>query len=190
MNSTQIIVAVLIAIGANGVTDSLACAAPVSFPGPIKEVTSPDGRAKVDYIDPGENADGLHLYQLRLLKDGRADKLDEFTRRVELAWSPSADRLFETNFIGSNVADCLVVTLTRSHPVVRSVTDAIQRAALPGISQDLRGDHVYVGCDRWRSRRTLDIHMEGRSFRRGFKHRLTYDAVTDRVSIASPRPKA
>ena len=145
MNTSQLIVALLVAVSTNGATGSFARSAPVSFPGPIKEVSSPDGRVKVDYFDPGENSDGIHLYQLRLLKHGRIEKLDEFTREVQVAWSPSGDRLFATKFIGSNVADCLVVTPSQRHTLIRSVTDAIRRAALPGISRDLDGDHVYVG---------------------------------------------
>jgi hypothetical protein len=184
LSTSLLIIAVVVAIGTTGAT--FARAAPVSFPGPVKEVNSPDGRAKVDYYDPAENADGFHLYQLRLrYQDGRVDKLDEFTREVEVAWSPSGDRLYATDFIGSNVADCLVVTPTRGHTLIRSVTDAVRRAALPGISKDLDGDHVYVGCDRWRSPRILDIYMEGSAFPRSFKHHFEYDAFSDQISKAA-----
>ena len=34
----------------------------------------------------------------------------------------------------------------------------------------------------------LDIDMEGTSFPRGFKHHLEYDAVTERISVATSRP--
>lgn len=141
------------------------------------------------YVDPGENADSLHLYSLRLAyPNGRVDILDTFWRSAEVSWSPSGEELFVNDFVGSNVAECLIITPSGKGTKIRSVTRILSRAHIPEVSEHLKGDHVYITCSNWVSPTQIHVEMHGDKFPEGFfEHHFTYDLRSRKLAITSPK---
>jgi len=143
---------------------------------------------RVFYVDPGENQDGIHEYSLRLrYPGGHVDTLDTFTRSAEVSWSPSGERLFVNDFVGSNVAECLIITASREGTKIQSATRILSRAHIPEISEHLKGDHVYITCSNWLSSTQLHIEMQGDKFPEGFEYHFTYDLRSGKLAITSPK---
>jgi hypothetical protein len=170
----------------------LACAAsnaePVTFPGQIKEVLAPNSKMRVFYVDPGENEDGIHLYSLRLeYPSGRVDTLDTFMRSAEVSWSLSGHDLFVNDFVGSNVAECMVVTPSSKGTKSQSITRILSRAHVREVSEHLKGDHVYVTCSNWNSPTEIHVEMRGDKFPDRFEHHFTYDLMSGTLAVSTPK---
>jgi hypothetical protein len=162
-----------------------AMAETVTFPGSATSVQSPVGRAKVVFLDPGENADGLHLFKLKL-DDGRGHVvlLRTFTRSADVSWSPSGDRLFITDYVGSNVADCLAIKVASQGAKGVRLLGLIARNSRRPPSSELRG-HFYVHCDGWLSNTKILVSIDGHTDEtpsHGFSYALTFDTVTHRIA--------
>jgi hypothetical protein len=163
--------------------------APVTFPSRLSKVRSPTG-VTVYYVDPGPDSDGIDERPIMLrYPSGRTEQIDSFTRSADVSWSPAGSYLAVTNYIGSNLSDCLAVTPSNGGSHKESLTAAIKRTAPRAIVRDLRrGDHVYVACKRWRSPSVVEVEMDGYGCSpapctpRSFEHHLAYDFTSGRLS--------
>jgi hypothetical protein len=168
--------------------------AEVNFPGDgIKEVRSKTG-VTVYYTDPGENEDGIDERPILLqYPSGHSEQIDTFTRNADVSWSPRGAYLAVTNWIGSNVADCSIVTPSPSGARKQSLTSLIGDK-LPAVSRDIRaGDHVYVSCGRWTSPARVEVEVNGYGCNkapctpRSFDHFLIYDLRAGHFTPSSRR---
>ncbi len=169
--------------------------ASVNFPGDsVTEVRSPSG-VTVYYVDPGADADGIDERPIMLrYSTGRTEKIDTFTRNADVSWSPHGDYLVVTDWIGSNVADCLAVTPSPSGARKRSMTSVVVSRGFRNISRDIRGGlHVYVSCGRWVSPSRVQVEVEGNENcdpgssgcpPREFDHFLIYDFRSGRLDLS------
>ena len=170
----------------------------VNFPSDgITDVASKSG-VKVYYVDPGPNADGEDERSIRLrYPTGETEQIDTFTRNADVSWSPRGDWLVETNWIGSNVADCIAVRPSTSGSRKKSLTALIGEKGHAAVSRDIReGDHVYVSCGRWLSPNRVEVEARGNGCHpapctpRSFDHHLIYDVRLNRLSAAIVRAPA
>jgi hypothetical protein len=186
MRSVLLIFVVLLAVSAS--------AEPVvSFPGKTSRVKSPTSELVVSYFDPGENAGGSHEYSLRLEYPGRpVREIDVFTRSVDVSWSAAGDRLFVSDYIGSNVADCYVFQpgpkMYRKISLTTILTKQFREM------DRLLGavDHGYVDCAQWIAANKIRIFAEGHGARSAksrywtdFKYTFDYDVVTGTATKVS-----
>jgi hypothetical protein len=79
----------------------------VTFPGASNESSAQYKRLLVRNIETGTLDDDEH-YTLFLddLITKQSQKLVGYGRTIDVAWAPDSKKLFVTNWIGSNVADC------------------------------------------------------------------------------------
>jgi len=156
--------------------------AAVQFPGPVTEARAPNSDMRVFYFDPGENQYQIHEYSLRLeYPGGRSDEIDVFTRSVDVAWSPSGEAFYFTDFIGSNVSDCYVVRPGTDSTRKISLTDVITQGHFPAPAWALQhSSHGYVACDGWLDADKLSFVLSGDSddAPHGFRYSFTYDLKT------------
>jgi len=146
---------------------------------PVRRWVSPNRQFTISSV-AGHRADDLPPYELSLLRpDGKPVLIDEYYRAVDVLWSPDSGHVAVTDWIGSNVADCLVVDPRRPESPV-SIT-----AAVPKLDVDLKNSHSYVSCGNWLSPRTIAVRVSGHTDYppySEFDYRFVYDAETGRLT--------
>jgi len=165
----------------------------VTFPGPVTELRAPNSELRVSYVDAGANADQSHDYSLHLeYPDGRSEEIVVFTRSVDVAWSPSSDALSVTNQIGSNVADCYVITPGPQTKRI-SLTDVVIQGRFPAPAWALQHSaHGSVACDGWTGPDTVHFVLEGSGgdSPNGFHYAFVYDVKRGVAKLdRSPSPR-
>ena len=128
-----------------------------SFPGPKSDLPSPDGKWRIVNRDP-DDSDHPHTLVLHETNGGGERTLYEYGRSVRVAWSPDSRRIAITDYVGSNVAECVVVD--RVTFAKRDVMAEAQKSSAR-IAGVMRNFHSYFECPRWTSNRDLRIHVWG-----------------------------
>lgn len=164
----------------------------VEFPGPVTEVIAPNTGLKLAFVDPGVGEQGGHDYSLNLIyPDGRSEEVNVFTRSVEVGWSPSGQAFFVTNHIGTNTADCYVVTTGSGVAQRISLTDVITQGKFPAPLWALQhSSHGAVICDGWLDTDKLHFVLQGDGgdTPNGFHYAFVYDVT--RATAKLDRPAA
>jgi hypothetical protein len=163
-------------------------AAQTTFPGTVTSLKSPTDDARLYYVDPGVGPDGDHEFLLKL-KDarGRVFLLDTFGRSADVEWSPAGDRLYVTDHVGSNVADCLSIELTTRGVNGVSLLRLISKSPKRPPDSELQG-HFYVTCGRWLSKTQIAVAIHGHTDEarsHDFNYDLTFDTAAHRLDWLS-----
>lgn len=148
-------------LGSNDVLSAaLVSSAPATataeFPfGPVS-LRSPDGKWQIANKDPVAN-EAPHRLVLR--GGGRANRtLYSYGRHVRVAWSPDSRRIAITDYVGSNLAECVVLDADTLHRT--AVMEDAARAS-PRIARVLGNFHSYFECRGWVSPKVLKIRVTG-----------------------------
>src|SRR4051794_36015133 len=101
------------------ITVSLAgvCALGAGYQFPSDRVSkSPNAKWKVVCKSPGsDNPDASHrLFLVRI--DGRSRELRRFDRHCDILWSADSSHIAVTDWLGSNLSDILIYSVTNSQP--------------------------------------------------------------------------
>ena len=164
---------------------AVAAAPLVTFPGPQRSVQSPASPARVFYLDMGMDEGGQNLSLRFDPGHGPPILLKRFDRSVDIGWSPSGRRFLVNDYIGSNIADCLIVRPEGAGVRGLSLIRAIARS--PGRPRETPANaHYYVHCNGWTSDTIVDGVVGGHTDKAGggygFEHRFRYDSATGRIS--------
>jgi hypothetical protein len=161
----------------------------VTFPGLQTSVRSPSSSARVFYQEMGADEGGQNL-SLRVNSGrGRPIQIKRFDRSVDIGWSPSGQHFLVNDYIGSNLADCLIVRPGRQGVRGISLMRVIARSrGRPRETPD--NSHYYVHCDGWASPTIIrgvvaghtDEPYSGPLHPYAFEHAFSYDAVTGRIN--------
>jgi hypothetical protein len=192
MNIVRAVSALAVVLGTVAGASAQDGAEPTSFPGPVTSVKSPNSDARVYYTDPGPDRQGVHQYKL-MFRDpkGRETLIDSFIRSVEVEWSPSGRQLFVNDYIGSNIADCLIVRTSDEPLRPISLQDlVIKSPGHPTAPETPDQSHYAALCKRWvsdtRLAGSVSGHVDGGDDARPFDHPLVYDLGSDRVLWQQP----
>jgi hypothetical protein len=144
----------------------------------IRTWVSPDRKVTISSVKVGsENDLG---YQLNLTQAGHAPVIiDRYDRDVDVLWSPDSKHVAVTDWIGSNIADCYIITVDKP-ATSQSVTDT-----LPEIREDVTNSHFYVSCNHWENSRTIAVKADGHTDYppyHDFRYRFVLDVVTGRIT--------
>ena len=143
------------------------------FPNEGIGLPSPQGQYIVESIDQDDIPN--HRLVLRETTSGEVTELIEYSRYVDVAWSPRGVWLFINDYAGSNLTDCYVLEVVNSK-VVRRI-DIIEELRSSGYSSSKLGAlHLYVAGIRWQSENRLRLEVSGydEPFPRGFKDDFEY----------------
>ncbi|HTJ65129.1 MAG TPA: hypothetical protein VL899_15105 [Alphaproteobacteria bacterium] len=192
MRTTRAAFAVVVVLGNAATAMAQNNPEPTAFPGPVSSVKSPASAARVYYTDPGPDADGIHKYKL-MFRDAKGHEtlLDSFIRSVEIQWSPSGTQLFVNDYIGSNIADCLIVQATVEPLKPVSLQDLVVKSpGRPSAPETPDQSHYAALCKRWvtdtRLAGSVSGHVDGGRDAHAFDHPLVYDLGSDRVLWQQP----
>ena len=166
----------------------------VEFPGAVTEVVAPNTGLKLAFVDPGAAEQGGHDYSLNLTyPDGRSEEVTVFTRSIEVGWSPSGQAFFLTNHIGTNTADCYVVTPAAGAAQKISLTDVITQGKFPAPLWALQhSSHGAVICDGWLDADKIHFVLQGDGgdTPNGFHYAFIYDAARGTAKLDRPTAAA
>jgi hypothetical protein len=131
-------------------------AAVAQFPFGPAVLHSPDGTWQITNEDPVGN-EASHRLILRH-EGGAGRTLYSYGRHLRVAWSPDSRRIAITDYVGSNVAECVVVDADTLHR-----TDVMADAARTSdrIARVLRNFHSYFECPGWVSPTVLRVRASG-----------------------------
>ncbi len=170
-----------------------AAAEPVKFPGPVTEAPAPSGGLRVTYFDPGEGAEGIHQYSLRLeYPGGRSDEIDVFTRTVAVSWSPTGEAFTVTDQVTDNIADCYVITPGPQSTRKISLTEVLTQGRYPGPAWALQHSaHAAVTCDGWMEPDKVHFVLDGTGgdTPNGFHYTFVYDLTRNIIKPDRAPPK-
>jgi len=162
---------------------ALSAQAPVTFPGPQTSVQSPTSRARVYYVDLGANENGQNLSLRFDPGNGRPIILKWFGRSVDVGSTPSGARFFVNDYIGSNLADCLIIRPERTGVRGVSLMRLIARSqGRPRETPD--NSHYSVHCDGWVSDTVMAGMVGGHTDETNshdFEYAFRYDAASGRI---------
>src|SRR6266851_362838 len=120
---------------------------------------SPDGKWQVVCKSPGESdPQSGHLLLLKRIGATSA-KLQRLDRRCDALWSLDSCHLAVTDWLGSNMSDVLIYSVTNSS-TGRSVGDLFPRDTVP--EAELRG-HCYFEATKWVDHHRLHIRVFGQT---------------------------
>ena len=162
-----------------------------TFPGLFGRVRSPSSSAEVFYCQHGEEPGD---YKLKFMdSSGRIFFLEYFQRSVDVVWSPAGTRFFVTDYVGSNITDCIVARPQRGRVRGVTLTGIISRTAgHPTGAESPERAHYYVHCDRWLSDRLVEGEIDGHTDEArmyDFHYPFLYDAATRRLAWLSKEPQ-
>jgi len=111
-------------------------------------------------------------------------KLLEYGRSVEVLWNPNSTSFAVTDYAGSNVADCLVFSVTDGGEP-QNVADALSgNITNPKEQASLRdSSHIYWTAVRWKSPHSLLVKVWGHTDvapARNFQYFHTYNVPSGR----------
>jgi hypothetical protein len=192
MNVVRAASALAVVLGTVAVASAQDVTEPTAFPGPVTSVKSPTSDARVFYADPGADAAGVHQYKL-MLRDAKGHEtlLDSFIRSVEVQWSPSGRQLFVNDYIGSNIADCLIVRAAEEPVRPVSLQDLVVKSpGHPTAPETPDQSHYAALCKNWvtdtRLAGSVSGHVDDGHDAHPFDHPLVYDLGSDRVLWQQP----
>lgn len=162
-----------------------------AFPASRSASHSPAGNYWAGYRDTHTTADGIHEYEFSITdRAGRTFGNFIFTRSVEGAWAPGGLDIFVNNFIGSNLADCLISRRSQSTLLLESMIGLLTRGGAGrnamsrlGITESPENSHYALTCSRWLDNETIEVAIQGYvdtevDFGREFDYRLRYSLNT------------
>jgi len=149
----------------------------VSFPSEATAV-SPDGRFSVVSVDSNTFSDlgQDHILFLQDMQTQAKRKLLDYYRSVDVLWNPDSSSLAVTNYVGSNVADCLVFFIATDRKSV-NVADKLRITDPQEVATLDKSSHIYWGAVRWTSSQSLLVKVWGHTDAqpvRGFEYFHTY----------------
>jgi len=171
-----VVLAVLVPATSEGATK------PVSFPSKRTEAVSPGHRFAIVNVDSDTEPHHMLFLADRQRKTRR--KLLEYARQVEVLWNPDSFTFAVTDYAGSNVADCLVFSVTDDGEP-RNVADALWGTITnPKEQASLRdSSHIYWTAVRWKSPHSLLVKVWGHTDvppARNFQYFHTYNLPSGR----------
>src|SRR3954453_14084356 len=161
-----------------------------------RSVQSPPSPARVFYVEMGADSGGQNLSLRCDPGRGRPVLLKRFDRSVDIGWSPLGTRFLVNDYIGSNLADCLVVRPAGGGVRGISLRRAIRRSpGRPRAPETPWDSHYYVHCYRWLSDTIIagvvaghtDEPASGPNHPHAFEHAFRFDAATGRISWRGSR---
>ena len=165
MNLLALIAVFLVALRAVG--------AGVQFPSEVS-IKSLDGKWQVACKSSGES-DEQSGHLLLLKRIGVASvELRRFDRHCDNIWSPDSSHLAVTDWLGSNMSDVFIYSVTNSATGI-SVGDLFPKGTIS--EAELRG-HCYFEATKWLDHHRLRIRVFGHTdevHAHSFKHTYVFD---------------
>ena len=134
--------------------------APDAYPSSRTSAVSPDRRFQIISVD--RDVEPRHTLFIEDLRTHLRRKLLDYGRQVEGLWSPDSKSIAVTDYIGSNVSQCLIFSTGMDAPpvdvwdeILRGIANEKERARL------LKNDHVYIAGVRWTNSMTLKVRVWG-----------------------------
>jgi hypothetical protein len=159
----------------------------VQFPSAASR-TSPDGMWRVACRSPEDNS-GHSLLLERI--GGATIELRRFGRHCTTLWSADSSHLAVTDWLGSNVSDVFIYSVTNG-ATGRSLADLLPTGAIP--EAELRG-HCYFEATKWIDPHRLRVRVSGLTDEgqgRSFEHADVFDLRSgkfEKLAKGSPNIK-
>lgn len=157
--------------------------AAVQFPSAARS-KSPDGKWQVECKSEEANAESVHSLLLKRV-GGTSVELRRFDRHCDTLWSPDSSHLAVTDWLGSNMSDVFVYSVSNSASV-KSLSDAFPTNAIPSV--ELRG-HCYFEAIKWVDRFHLRFRVFGHTDEvrgRIFDHKYIFDIRSAKMAAFPP----
>jgi hypothetical protein len=132
---------------------------------------SPDGRWRVVCKSPEDNSG--HLLLLERI-GGAAFELRHFGRACDTVWSPDSSQLAVTDWLGSNMSDVFIYSVTNA-ATCKSVAELFPKSAIP--DAEIKG-HCYFEATKWISPHRLQVRVFGHTdevHAHSFEHTYLFD---------------
>ena len=118
---------------------------------------SPNARWKLVCRSPASDGSDTGHRLLLVSVDGISRELRHFDRHCDTLWSADSSRIAVTDWLGSNLSDVFIYSVTNSQSCI-SVTDLFPKHAIP--PDELRG-HCYYEAIKWLDDHRLQIRVSG-----------------------------
>ncbi len=137
----------------------------------VRNWPSPDQRLTLSSEAVG--GDEEPEYQLLLQRPAHPPVvIDTFLRDIDVAWNPDSAYVAVTNWIGSNVADCYLIDITK--PTRR----LSMGRNVPKLPESPENSHFYVSCGQWLDNAQIQVRVSGHTDTPPY-HEFAYDFVFD-----------
>ncbi len=136
------------------------------FPDGANAAIAPNQALRLYSVDH-EDAEPNHTLLLTVSATQATEKVLDFDRYVEVAWSPNSQAFFVTDYAGSDQANCFVFKFP---PLSRM--DVTPRLLQLSPEKNLfKNHHLYIKCTRWKDARHVEVDVSGYGDQhpRGFK---------------------
>ena len=159
----------------------------VMIPGPIRSAPAPDASGARIFYRPHIDPDGGQASPV-FYDDGHGHvrQVATLMRSMGIGWSPDGKRAFLQDNLGSNIADCYILTRTPNGVTGLSLLKLAQRTPGHPTGAERPFDaHYYVHCDQWRSSEQIAGAVSGHTDTspfRDFDHPFIYDTRLHRIS--------
>jgi hypothetical protein len=133
---------------------------PRSFPGHSTS-TSPNGRYVLINIETvvGNEYRNTVVLEDRTLKTKRT--MFDYERHIEILWNPNSKFFALSDFAGSDVAECRVISVDPNIEPVPVLDNLLPKLSPAERESILRNDHLYVQAIAWINNETLKIKIWG-----------------------------
>ena len=142
---------------------------------------SPDGRWRVACKSPEDNSG----HSLILERSGGATvELRHFGRACDALWSPDSSRLAVTDWLGSNMSDVFIYSVTNA-ATGKSIAELFPKGAIP--DAELKG-HCYFEAAKWMGPHHLQVRVFGHTdeaHAHSFEHAYVFDLRSGRFEKVS-----
>jgi hypothetical protein len=139
---------------------SLFCGSSRDFPGPQRELKSPDGRYSVENIDSG--SEPHHTLLLKKTETGTVRTLCNYNRSVSVLWSPDGKKLVVNDYLGSNLSESVIFFVDQTSSPLDIGAELLQSLKSSPDRRSLVGnDHVYFAVSRWEGDEAVKLKVWG-----------------------------
>jgi hypothetical protein len=166
----------LVALAGCALLSSMAMADPTPLaPQPGEPTISPSGKFALATVSFA-NRRMAHMLILVNLRTNDLQRVKDYRRGVEVAWSPDNTHFLVNDYFASDESDCYIYDRDTLR-ATRLLTLLV--AALPETKKFLQYDPHYLMCESWISNRALVVHFFGwgGDTPSGFDYLLRYDGA-------------
>jgi hypothetical protein len=131
----------------------------VAFPSSEGPAVSPDDRFAIVNVD--SDKEPYHTLYLEDRENQVRRKLLDYGRSVEVLWNPESTLFAVTDYMGSNVSECFVLSTDPNQQRIDIQNEIQRRITNPPELASLQNDHVYYAAIAWTTPTTLKVKVWG-----------------------------